>query len=59
MNNLSKTAIIELLTKMYEKSPEIIFFLNANGKVIDMNPAAKVVVDEKERIGKGLPSIHL
>lgn len=54
MNNLSKATIIELLTKMYEQSPEIIFFLHANGKVIDMNPAARAIVDEKE-LEKGFP----
>lgn len=48
MMNLPENEMIDLLKKMYERSSEIIFFLNGYGKVMDMNPAARRIVDLQE-----------
>ncbi|MNW36033.1 Oxygen sensor histidine kinase NreB [compost metagenome] len=45
MSQLKNTLKSDLLKKMYEHSMEAIFFVNADGEIVDMNPAAEDILD--------------
>lgn len=45
MIRLNENDMSGLLAKMYENSMEAIFFINAEGKILGMNPAAEKILD--------------